>query len=212
MKKNITILLLLTAIILPCHSQNFGQYYREQYGKQDKEQARQLGKALGDAWGNGLGQYYDAEFKYLALSLGYGRSYGGAGGKVMVRFSESFCAIGLSAGLGVTPSFDNTIERVSNRVFFSAGAQMYIENFYIDWQVGHMKRLKYAGKEKNQVGMTLLCGYNWFFWDNLGCNAALGFGGPIPWNAEDEKNIKKEYFDKPDFIVEFGICYRFPFK
>ena len=206
MKKEIIIVILFLFFSnLICNAQ-----YR--YTAEDKAKAESIGSAFGKALADELfsSTSIGEEYKYWAVGMGYGASYGGMGIKCLGRFSENYVAFGMSAGIGHNPDGRNRIESVSGALFLTAGMQIYIENFYFDWQIGQMGRVKYreTGKEVTQFGMAFLGGYNWFFYKNWGINLALGYGGPIPWSQKDEENINEDLFSG-NFIGEVGLLFKF---
>ena len=210
MKKIIITSLLFLVFVLPCVSQNYS--YQQELYESLKPSAERIGSAAGEALADAFftSPYLGDEYKYGAIGLGYGASYGGIGAKLFGRFSKRIVAIGLSTGVGYNPGGRNNIEEVSDALFVTFGLQIYIENFCIDWQIGQMGRVKYGrdGTEKNQFGMAILGGYNWFFAKHCGLNVALGYGAPLSWSEKDDLNVNEKLF-KGKFIAEGGILFRF---
>jgi hypothetical protein len=202
--KTIVIITLLQAISLNLFAQ---------YGNVGGRITEKLGNAIGDAWEDGLRNpiYLGNEYKYWAVGLGYGVSYGGLGVKLLRRLGEQHVIPGISAGIGYNFDGRNKIENVSGSIFWTVGFQMYIENFYVDMQFGQMERVKYKETEKNQLGLGMLMGYNWFFYEKWGINAALGLASPISMSKDDELYINNKIFadENIHFVWEIGLLYKF---
>jgi hypothetical protein len=198
-------IILLQSISLHSFAQN--------WGKLGQSHGEKLGRAITDIWDDGINNPVSIgdEYNYWAIGLGNGASYGGRGIKILKRLGEEFVVPGISAGIGYNPDGRNKLENVSGSIFWTIGLQMYIENFYFDMQFGQMERVKYKEKEKNQFGMALMLGYNWFFYDKWGINAALGLAGPMAMTENDKRYINSAIFKEENmyFVWEVGLLYKF---
>jgi hypothetical protein len=206
--KNIIKLVVLVILLQDMSINSFAQG-----GRAGARTGEKLGRAITDIWEDGIQNPVSIgdEYNYWAIGLGNGASYGGMGIKVLRRFGEEFVTPGISAGIGYNPSGRNKLENVSGSIFWTLGWQMYIENFYFDMQFGQMERVKYKEKEKNQIGVAFMLGYNWFFHEKWGINAALGLAGPIAMTKDDERYINSAIFKEENmyFVWEVGLLYKF---
>ena len=163
------------------------------------------------------GQHVDLKNgRYFAIGAGLGQPYGCYGFKLLGRFSETMGTVGLSAGLGLSPTGNNKYEDVSSATFWTLGLQFYIEHFYIDIQFGRIARIEYKPDEKNILGAGFLIGYNWFFNHNWGINLSLGWIVPFGYDIDDDHKYAANNYELLNerfahFDWGIGLLYRIPY-
>ena len=150
----------------------------------------------------------DKKYKYWGIGLGRGIAYGDVGGKIFSRFQDGFYALGLSVGAGYSSNGRNKEHDVSGTFFWTIGGQIFLENFYMDFQVGSMRRILDNTVEKNYMGLGLLLGYNWFFWKKWGTNIALGVAVPMAADDKEYRRIGEKQF-KPILSIDIGFIRQF---